>query len=71
MDILQKWYNKYKKRILAIYTFGSRANKDIENPEDYDYAVIAKNTESYGVLVEHKHDLEESEIHLVLFDAQT
>lgn len=47
MLLIEQWYHKYKDHIVAIYTYGSRANPYIHNPDDYDYAVFTPNDESY------------------------
>lgn len=64
------WYEKYKDLIQAVYVYGSRANPYIHNPDDYDYAVFAKDTSSYQLLLEHKYDLDEDHIHIVLFNIE-
>ena len=71
MTALLDWYNRYSEYIIAIYTYGSRANPYIENPDDYDYAVFAKDMDSYHFLNSHRHDLDDEHIHIALFCASS
>lgn len=56
---------------MAVYTYGSRANPYIHNPDDYDYIVFAKNNTAYERLLSHKHALDSEDVHICLFSAET